>query len=118
MLQNQEKAASRPPRFHVPAPLPAVAGEAVDLDAEESRHAAKALRLAEGDAVELCDGGGGLLLGRIASLGKKAVTVEAAAPPRQVHNCCRLLAAPLSDSQMNDTAPRGAHRLVNVFWKC
>jgi 16S rRNA U1498 N3-methylase RsmE len=83
----QEAAASRPPRFYVPAPLPAAAGELVELDAEESRHAAKALRLLEGDAVELCDGAGSLLLGRIASVGKKAVSVEAASAPQQVPGC-------------------------------
>jgi hypothetical protein len=81
---EQEAAASRPPRFYVPAPLPAVAGELIDLDAEESKHASKALRLAEGDAVELCDGVGGLLLGRIASIGKKGVGVEAAKAAQQV----------------------------------
>jgi hypothetical protein len=84
---EQEAAATRPPRFYVPVPLPAAAGELVELDAEESRHAAKALRLAEGDAVELCDGAGSLLLGCIASVGKKAVTVEAASAPRQVPGC-------------------------------
>lgn len=84
LTRKQVEAASRPPRFYIPMPLPAAAGEAIELDAEESRHAAKALRLGEGDAVELCDGGGGLLLGRIASLGKKAVTIEAAELPRQV----------------------------------
>ena len=68
----------------MPAPLPVAAGELVELDAEESRHAAKALRLAEGDVVELCDGIGSLLLGRIASLGKKVVSIEAASAPQQV----------------------------------
>lgn len=90
----QDEASSRPPRFYVPAPLPSAAGEAVDLDAEESRHAAKALRLAEGDAVDLCDGAGGLLAGRIACLGKKAVSVEALEPARQVHICRHTLSAP------------------------
>lgn len=83
-LHPQEAAASRPPRFYVPAPLPAAAGELVELDTEESRHAAKALRLVEGDAVELCDGAGSLLLGRITSIGKKAVSIEAASALQQV----------------------------------
>lgn len=84
----KEAAASRPPRFYVPPPLPQAAGQLVDLDPEESRHAAKALRLAEGDRLELCDGLGGLLPACIAALGKKAVTVEATAQPRQVIARC------------------------------
>ena len=87
-MHEQEAAASRPPRFYVPAPLPVAAGELVELDAEESRHAAKALRLEEGDVVELCDGIGSLLLGRIASVGKKVVSIEAASAPQQVRTNC------------------------------
>lgn len=80
----QEVAGNRPPRFYVQAPLPQIASSQVDLDPEESRHASKALRLGKGDTVELCDGAGGLLQARIAALGKKAVTVEAAAALQQV----------------------------------
>ena len=50
LLIAQESAASRPPRFYVEAQLPSHAGEAVELDPDESKHATKALRLTEGAA--------------------------------------------------------------------
>ena len=46
--------------------------------------AVQALRLGEGDEVQLCDGRGGLLHARITAAGRKQVTVEALAPPTQV----------------------------------
>ena len=42
----QAEATARPPRFYVPAPLPA-AGQVVRLGADEARHATRALRLRE-----------------------------------------------------------------------
>ena len=53
------------------------------LDADESHHAVKVLRLKEGDAVELLDGAGGVLGGRIARADRRAVGVEVTLVRRQ-----------------------------------
>jgi len=50
-------------RFYVDEPFGA--GARVALSKEESRHATRALRLKPGDALEVCDGVGGLGLGRL-----------------------------------------------------
>lgn len=50
-------------RFYVDEPFGA--GARVALSREESRHATRALRLKPGDALEVCDGVGGLGLGRL-----------------------------------------------------
>ena len=66
----QAAAAARPPRFYVPQSLTALtAGACLTLDAEESRHASRALRLREGAGVEVCDGGGRTAVGVIAGEG-------------------------------------------------
>ncbi len=46
------------------------------LDTDESHHAIKVLRLQFGDAVELLDGAGRILEGRIASTDRRAVGIE------------------------------------------
>jgi 16S rRNA (uracil1498-N3)-methyltransferase len=59
------------------SPLPA-AGARFSLSAEESRHATRALRLREGDAVELFDGDGGCVAARIVAVDSRgAAAVEA-----------------------------------------
>jgi len=62
-------------RFYVPQ-LPTVVGAAVELDADEARHAVRVLRLKEGDAVELCDGKGGLVVCEIMHTDKQSATVS------------------------------------------
>ena len=55
----QAAATARPPRFYTSQPLAHLGtGACLTLDAEESRHASRALRLREGAGVEVCDGGG------------------------------------------------------------
>jgi 16S rRNA (uracil1498-N3)-methyltransferase len=49
----------------------------VTLDPVESKHALRALRLKEGDLLELCDGNGGLVKTRLISTGKGGGKVEA-----------------------------------------
>jgi 16S rRNA (uracil1498-N3)-methyltransferase len=56
------------PRFHCPFPL--APGAVVDLPAEAAHHAARVLRLGEGDAVMLFDGRGGQWRARLAPGGK------------------------------------------------
>ena len=50
-----------------------IGGEAIELDDAQAAHARKALRLREGDAVELFDGAGGVAEGRISALGPRLV---------------------------------------------
>ena len=46
-LAYQAEAAAQSPRFYLPPPLPATAGQQVRLGADEARHAARVLRLRE-----------------------------------------------------------------------
>ncbi|GBF90968.1 ribosomal RNA small subunit methyltransferase E [Raphidocelis subcapitata] len=72
---------SQPPRFYAPE-LPPAPGRSVQLGAEEARHAARALRLRPGDALELCDGRGGVVLCELVASEKGSATVCALEPPR------------------------------------
>ncbi len=51
-------------------------GGRVTLDERESHHAARVLRIEPGEEVELLDGAGGRLRGRVARVGKRAVEVD------------------------------------------
>jgi len=61
------------PRIFVEAAL--AAGAQVALDAAQAHHAARVLRLAEGEPVVLFDGRGGEWRGRMAAIGKREVRV-------------------------------------------
>ena len=61
-------------RFYVDGPLGA--GAAVALSREETKHAVKALRLRVGDALEVCDGVGGLGYGTLVDVSGAVATVE------------------------------------------
>lgn len=62
-------------RFHCPIPLSP--GAIVDLPPEAAHHAARVLRLAVGDTIQLFDGRGGEWCGRLLSVGKTvAVALE------------------------------------------
>lgn len=62
------------PRFYSPDKL--IADTLTALDEQAAHHAAKVLRLREGDAVTLFDGTGGEYPGRIAEIGKHNVAVQ------------------------------------------
>lgn len=62
------------PRFYCPAPLPA--GGTFELPPEAAHHAARVLRLREGDAVELFDGTGHACRGTVAEITGKRVVVQ------------------------------------------
>lgn len=64
-VRAQEVASSRPHRFYVPQ----LSGTTV-LEGDEGRHAVRALRLREGDKVELCDGLGGTVTATITAVEK------------------------------------------------
>ena len=72
MFLLQQQAASRPHRFYVQQPLTHSVRGALVLDGDEGRHAVRALRLKEGDTVELCDGRGALVQATITALDKSA----------------------------------------------
>ena len=61
-------------RFYVDAPFGA--GASVALSREETKHAVKALRLKIGDALEVCDGVGGLGYGTLVDVAGAVATVE------------------------------------------
>lgn len=90
------------PRFYCPPPLPT--GGSFDLPPDAAHHAARVLRLREGDRVEMFDGRGNACHGVIAELGGKRVTVGGIA----VSNIDResplrvLLAQALSSSEKMD----------------
>ena len=54
----------QPPRFYAEGRLPLEEGSVVRLEADESKHATRVLRLKDGDVVELCDGVGGVVQAR------------------------------------------------------
>lgn len=62
------------PRFYSPEKL--TAGALLALDEQAARHAARVLRLREGDTVALFDGTGGEYPANIAAIGKHSVTVQ------------------------------------------
>lgn len=62
------------PRFFSPQPLSV--GARVDLSESAARHAARVLRLKEGDCLTLFDGTGGECAARIARVGRDNVAVE------------------------------------------
>ncbi len=62
------------PRFFSPQPLSA--GACVDLSESAARHAARVLRMREGDSLTLFDGAGGESAARIVRVGRDTVAVE------------------------------------------
>jgi 16S rRNA (uracil1498-N3)-methyltransferase len=62
------------PRLFVPAPLSA--GAAVTVDGNPAHYLAKVMRVAEGDAVILCDDVTGEWAARVTALGKREVVLE------------------------------------------
>ena len=62
------------PRFYCPAPLPS--GGIFELPPDAAHHAARVLRLREGDRVEMFDGLGNACCGVISEIGGKRVAVS------------------------------------------
>src|ERR1051325_7451177 len=61
-------------RFHPPQPL--AIGVTVDITGEELHHAARVVRVREGEEVELFDGRGGAALGVVRAVNREHVNVE------------------------------------------
>ena len=66
---------SQLPRFYVSQPLKLIEGN-VTLDGQEGKHAVRVLRLQQGSELELCDGLGALVRGRIASIRQDTALVS------------------------------------------
>jgi len=77
-LQADARKSSRLPRFYH-SPLPATKGLRAKLGSAESKHAARVLRLQEGDLIELCDGEGRTVHVRLVSTDKTGCLLEAVA---------------------------------------
>ena len=90
------------PRFHCPPPLPT--SGSFDLPPDAAHHAARVLRLREGDRVEIFDGLGNECCGVIAELGGKRVVIGeiAAAGINRESPLQVVLAQALSSSEKMD----------------
>lgn len=87
------------------------------LDADQAAHARKSLRLAEGDAVELYDGRGGVAQGTIAELGKSLVVAieshQTVAPPKPaIDLAVAIPKGPRADGLVDGVSQAGADRLI------
>lgn len=94
------------------------------LPAEEARHARVALRLREGDALEVCDGRGAVVQAVIAGSDKNGMTARAVAPPVlvplplwqwQVAVACGSLKGGRADWLVEKCAELGASALVPLL---
>ncbi len=102
-------------RFHFPHPVQP--GTTVELDRDESHHAARVLRLAIGDAVELLDGCGHVACGSIASLGRGvrvSIAQVAAAPPPspRIDIASAIPKGPRADAMVEQLSQLGVNRLI------
>ncbi len=66
------------------------------LDAEESRHAVRVMRLREGDEINVTDGRGALYQCRIVDANDRTCTVETTSPLSTLHSPLSTLHSPLS----------------------
>lgn len=99
------------PRFYCPPPLPT--GGTFDLPPEAAHHAARVLRLREGDRVEMFDGLGNACHGAISEIGGKRVAVGqiAAASADRESPLRVVLAQALSSSEKMDWVVQKATEL-------
>ncbi len=72
--------------FYHPAPVPAE----IILDADQSRHAVRVLRLADGERIAVGDGQGTVYTGTIAGASPTACRVEVSDPVKAAPRPCRL----------------------------
>ncbi len=108
------------PRFH--APVLATGATTVTLDAEQSHHLVRVLRLRPGDAVRVFDGAGreweGLIERddrRAATVGALRETVPRPEAPFRLTVIAAVLRGPAMDALVHDAAMLGATRLVPVL---
>ena len=80
----QAQASSRLPRFYCETPLPGVIGSSLQLSATESKHATRVLRLTDNTLVEVCDGQGQIVIGKLVTTAKAAAHIVTTTPSQQV----------------------------------
>ncbi len=80
----QAQASSRLPRFYCETTLPDVVGSSLQLSATESKHATRVLRLTDNTLVEVCDGQGQIVIGRLVTTAKAAAHIVTTTPSQQV----------------------------------
>ncbi|KAL0051341.1 hypothetical protein WJX82_005918 [Trebouxia sp. C0006] len=81
---SQAQASSRLPRFYCETPLPDVVGSSLQLSATESKHATRVLRLTDNTLVEVCDGQGQIVIGKLVTTAKAAAHIVTTTPSQQV----------------------------------
>ena len=80
----QAQASSRLPRFYCETTLPDVVGSTLQLSATESKHATRVLRLTDNTVVEVCDGKGHVIIGKLVTTAKAAAHIVTTTPSQQV----------------------------------
>lgn len=81
---SQAQASSRLPRFYCETTLPDVVGSTLQLSATESKHATRVLRLTDNTLVEVCDGQGQVIIGKLVTTAKAAAHIVITTPSQQV----------------------------------
>lgn len=81
---SQAEASSRLPRFYSDTDLPAIAGSRIELSTAESKHATRVLRLSSEALVEVCNGHGQIVSGRLVTQSKAAAHVLTTTQVQQV----------------------------------
>ena len=87
----QAVASKRLHRLFYEHTLPNSVGATVDLDPEESKHAARVLRLPVDTEVEVCNGCGEIVTGRITGANKNAISVTTTAAVQVVRLCVKCM---------------------------
>lgn len=107
------------PRFYCPnLPHPRLSEGLCALDADETRHARKVLRLSEGQRVELFDGAGQLATADLVAYREGAavcrvLSVESVDPPSpKLTIACAVPKGPRAEDMVNQLAQLGADRFV------
>lgn len=107
------------PRFLCPD-LPDSPGTTVTLDKDQARHATRALRLSEGDPVQLIDGRGAIAKATLTNIDKPTTcTIESIehipAPTLRIELATAIPKGPRADAMVNDLAQLGTDRLIPLI---
>ena len=84
LFHAQAEASSRLPRFFSQTDLPEIAGSCIELSTAESKHATRVLRLGSEALVEVCNGHGQIVCGRLITQSKAAAHVVTTTQIQQV----------------------------------
>jgi 16S rRNA (uracil1498-N3)-methyltransferase len=107
------------PRLFVPGPL--AAGASVSVEGNQAHYLAKVMRVAEGDAVVLCDDVTGEWAAQVVSVGKREVVLEPAEKLREREPvpdfwlCAALLKKDRFDLVLEKASELGVRRIQSVL---